>query len=93
MKLDKPDFLPFTHLPIPREHSIEAGKYLFSLEVSEGPLGTNHVYEILTGEPLGIDRPLNQIRIARQVFQVIGREAPHSRKYNPEQVLQALERA
>lgn len=93
MNLEKPDFLPFTSLPIPKQQSLVAGEYIFSLEVSQGPLSADFVYEILTGAPIGSDRSLENIRIARQVFQVIGRQAPHTIYYNPIKVLQSLERA
>jgi hypothetical protein len=95
MKLEKPDFLPFTGLPIPIYQSLEAGRYIFSLEVKEGPLEDDQVYRILLGTEMPVDRNMHpdKVRIARQVFQVIGRQSPPLRKYNPHKILLSLERA
>jgi hypothetical protein len=93
MNLKKPECLPFNSLPVPKDDSIKAGTYIFSLEVNEGPLETDIVYELLTGYPLDRMNPIKQTRIARQVFQVVGQHAPNTRKYEPSKVLHSLERA
>lgn len=93
MNLDKPKFLPFESLPISREQALQAGEYIYSLAVQDDSLTNENVYEIITGNQLGADRSLDQIRIAREVFKVIASVAPRTNKKNPSKVLCALERA
>lgn len=91
--VEKPDFLPITEFPIPREVSLDAAQYLLQLEVDHGPIHENEQFDVLVGLDSISKLNKTQRRIIRQVSQVLASEIPRTREFKPEKTLSILERA